>query len=133
MPVRFVNNSPEILAELEIKKRAALEAVGATCASHARNTYTAEGRVDTDFMRGSTTHLVQGDTVDIGTSASYAIYHEMGTGVYIAGGRKTPWAYPSKDGWRWTRGVPPTHAIRNCVANHTQQIKQIMNRIFRGG
>ena len=78
------------------------------------------------------THAVQGKTVDIGTNTSYAIYHEMGTGRYIAGGRKSPWAYQDAEGeWHWTHGVPPLHMIKNAVANHVNTFRQIIIRIMR--
>lgn len=129
--VKFVSHAQEVLAELDLKKRAALEAVGIQSASHAQATYTQYGRIDTDFMRGSTSHQVNGDTVYVGTNAKYAIYHEVGTGVFVPGGRKTPWAYQTPDGeWHRTRGVSPTHAIKNSIANHIAEIKQIIKSVL---
>lgn len=132
MPVEFVDRSAQVLQEMEQRKKAALEACGQQAASYAKNTITAAGRIQTDTMRGSITHQVQGNSVDVGTNTSYAIYHEMGTGRYIAGGRKSPWAYQDAEGeWHWTHGVPPLHMIKNAVANHVNTFKQIITRIMR--
>lgn len=134
MSVEFVSHADEVLSELERLQRAALEAAGSTCASTSRNIVTAAGRIDSDFMRGSTTHLVQGETAYIGTNAKYAIYNEVGTGVYVAGGRKSPWAYKDREGeWHWTRGMPAIHFIRDGVAKNVDKIKQIIVHILKGG
>lgn len=129
----FVSHASEVVDELNDKSKAALEAIGQTCATHAKNTIEAAGRINTGFMRDSTTHIAENDTVYIGTNAKYAIYNELGTGVYIAGGRQSPWAYQDEKGdWHWTRGMPGIHMIKNCVANNRQLIKRLIETIMKG-
>lgn len=132
MPVVFEDHSKEVLQELERRTRASLEACGGQAVAYAKNTVTAAGRVRTDTLRGEITHQVQGNSVDVGTNTSYAIYHEMGTGIYIAGGRKTPWPFFDEKGeMHWTRGVPPLHMIKNSVANHINTFKSIITKIMK--
>lgn len=46
-------------------------------------------------------------TSEVGPTADYGIYVEMGTGIY-AGGRQTPWRYQDAQGsWHTTRGQKP--------------------------
>lgn len=134
----FVSHASEVVDELNQKSRAALEAVGQTCASHARNTITAAGRIDSGSMRDRTIHEVEGQNVYIGVASggkkAYAIYNEFGTGIYIAGGRQSPWAWQDENGdWHWTRGMPGIHMIKNCVANNRALIKRIIETIMKGG
>lgn len=132
MAVKFTDNSAQTLRDLEILTRVALEAVGNQAVSHAKQTITAAGRIDTGAMRGNISHRVRGDKCYIGTDTSYAIYHELGTGIYIGGGRKSPWAYEDAKGeWHWTRGVRPLHFIKNAAANHVAEYRAIIDRIMR--
>ena len=134
MSVTFTDNSAQYLAELNTATKAALEAVGNQAVSHAKQNVTAAGRIASGTMRDSISHKVQGDTVYIGTNVSYAIYNEMGTGVYIAGGRKSPWAYKDAEGnWHWTRGMRPIHFLKNAAANHIQEFRAIILKYLKGG
>lgn len=131
MPSSFESHAAEVLEELDRKKRASLEAVGQQGVSYAKQTVAANRQQHTGGLM-NITHQVQDSTVYIGTNTSYAIYHEMGTGKYIAGGRKTPWAYQDEEGeWHWTHGVPPLHMLKNAVANHINIFKQIIQRIMK--
>jgi hypothetical protein len=77
-------------------------------------------------MRNSINSQLHGKSEYIGTNTRYAKYHEMGTGIYIAGGRQSPWAYQDEKGhWHWTRGVSPIHFIKNAVADHVAEYRQI--------
>ena len=51
--------------------------------------------VDTGNLRNNITYLVVvGELkVYIGTNSEYGPYVELGTGIYYAGGRQTPWCY----------------------------------------
>jgi hypothetical protein len=134
MPVTFKDNSAQVLRDLDRLSRAALEAVGNQAVTHAKQTVTIAGRIASGDMVGKIFHRVVGDTCYVGTNTRYAIYHEMGTGIHIAGGRKTPWAYHGADGeWHWTRGVAPLHFIKNAAANHVAEYKAIIKRILSGG
>lgn len=124
--INITDNSEETLRAFETATKAALEACGQQAASHAKSIITGAGRVDTGAMRNSVNSAVSGKSAYVGTNNSYAKYHEMGTGIYIGGGRKSPWAYPGADGeWHWTRGIPPIHMIKNSVAEHVSEYRAI--------
>lgn len=123
---RLTDNSEATLRAFERGTRAALEACGQQAASHGKQNITAAGRVDTGALRNSVNSAVAGKDAYVGTNMSYAKFHEMGTGVYVGGGRTSPWAYQGADGeWHWTRGVSPIHFIKNAVADHVAEYRQI--------
>ena len=127
----LIDNSDKVLAELDSKIEAALEACGNQAVSHAKQNITSAGRVDTGALRGSINHLVQDKTCYIGTNQSYAIYHEMGTGIF-AGGRQTPWVYKDAHGnWHRTRGVSPVHFLKNAAAGHVSEYVRIIKQFLK--
>lgn len=74
----------------------------------------AECPVKTSELRDSIIEQTSGSggryTSEIGPTADYGIYVEMGTGIYAANGagRQTPWHYKDDDGnWHTTRGQAP--------------------------
>lgn len=91
---QFNSNGDEILAELENACVRALERIGSQAEGYAVDLVP----VDTGNLRSSITHTV--DTAEkvayVGTANKYAVYVEMGTGLYVDGGRKTPWVYNLK-------------------------------------
>ena len=133
--IRLTDNSEETLKAFETNALAALEACGIQAASHAKQIVSGAGRVNTGAMMNSITSQVAGKEAYVGTNINYAQYHEMGTGVHIAGGRQSPWAYQGSDGeWHFTRGVPPLHMIKNAVADHTGEYRSIITEyLSRGG
>ena len=134
MSVKFTDNSAQYLSEFDRVTKAALEAIGNQAVSHAKDNVTAAGRVATGTMRDSIDHKVVEDKCYIGTNVRYAIYNEMGTGIYIAGGRKTPWSYQDgKGNWHRTRGMAPIHFLKNAVANHMKEYAAIVQRFLKGG
>lgn len=71
----------------------------------------AECPVDTGNLQTSIVEQTSGGggqyTSEVGPTADYGIYVEMGTGIY-AGGRQTPWTYKGSDGnFYTTRGQKP--------------------------
>ena len=139
MAVEFqitVDNSDEVLRELDSKIEAILEAWGIQGVGAVVDIITSESRVDTGAMRNSISHQVDaGDkSVYIGTNIEYAIYHELGTGIYLegGGGRQTPWAYQDASGaWHRTRGMKPIHMIKNGVSQSVNDFKSIANDILK--
>lgn len=130
------DNSAEVLRELDSKIEAILEAWGIQGVGAVVDIITAESRVDTGAMRNSISHQVDaGDkSVYIGTNIEYAIYHELGTGIYLegGGGRQTPWAYKDANGeWHRTRGMKPIHMIKNGVSGSVNDFKSIANEILK--
>ena len=133
MAVNFhvTDNSKEILNELETQVQAALEAIGNQAVSHAKQNITSAGRVDTGNLRNSMTHIVQDDTAYIGTNNEYAIYNELGTGIYLegGGGRQTPWFYVDEKGvGHFTHGMKPIHFLKRAVTEHTEEYKAIIQK-----
>ena len=133
MSVTFTDNSAQYLNEFNSACNAALEAIGNQAVSHAKQTV-AENRQSHTGGLLDINHKVQQDVCHIGTNTKYAIYHEMGTGIYIAGGRKTPWSYRDAEGeWHTTRGVNPLHFLKNSVANHMDEFKNIVIKFLKSG
>lgn len=130
--IEIIDHSSEVLRELERRCEAALEACGNEAVSHAKENITDAGRVDTGNLRNSMSHLVKGDTCYIGTNNEYAIYNEMGTGIYVGGGRTSPWAYQDANGeWHRTRGMKGIHFLKNAVAGHISEYKQIIEKFLK--
>ena len=97
MAVEFTisaDNSEAVLQELSTKLEAILEAWGIQGVGAVQDIITSESRIDTGAMRNSISHQVDlnDQSVVIGTNIEYAIYHELGTGIYLegGGGRQTP-------------------------------------------
>lgn len=136
--IKISDHSPEVLAALQEQVEAALEAVGNQAVSHSKSIVTSESRVDTGALRNSISHAVSGDekAVYVGTNQEYAIYNEYGTGIYLdgGGGRQSPWSYKDKRGkWHRTRGMKPIHFLRDAIAKHLDEYKQIIELYLRGG
>ncbi len=123
--INITDNSAETLRAFETATKAALEACGQQAASYAKQTIVANRQSHSGNLKNILS-LVSGKSAYVGTNVSYAIYHEYGTGIYSAGGRKSPWAYQDNEGeWHWTRGVTPLHMIKNSVANHIAEYRAI--------
>ena len=133
--VTITDNSKEVLAALEQSATAALEACGNQAVSHAKSNITSAGRVDTGALRNSMNHLVEDDTCYVGTNQEYAIYNEMGTGIYAdGGGRQTPWAYQDAKGeWHMTRGMKPIHFLKDAIADHANEYRSIIEQHLKNG
>lgn len=91
--------------------------------------------VDTGNLRNSITYLVVvGELkVYIGTNSEYGPYVELGTGIYYAGGRQTPWCYQdAKGNWHLTHGQRAQPYIKPAVADHVPQYKAIIEGEMNG-
>ena len=129
--IKVIDHSGEVLTALKTQVEAALEACGGNAVSYAKQSIARAGRVDTGALINSVSHEVIEDTCYVGTNQSYAIYHEVGTGIYTegGGGRRTPWAFQDQKGeWHITRGVSPVHFLKNSVANHSDEYKAIIEQ-----
>ena len=130
------DHSAEILRELEQKCQAALEACGQQAVSHAKQNITAgvprnsgSWYTPTGALKNSMNHIVQDKVCYVGTSQSYAIYNEVGTGIYAEGGkgRKSPWTYVDDKGEvHRTRGMKPLHFLKNAIQDHVDEYKAII-------
>lgn len=136
--VRIESNKDQFkqaAAEQVIK---ALEAVGLQAEGYAKDTITAESRVDTGRLRNSIAHAVVEDekAVYIGSNLEYAVYNEVGTGIYTegGGGRKTPWMYQDEKGvWHKTVGMKPIHMLKKAAADHSDEYYDMMEKMLKDG
>lgn len=131
----LTDNSEKVLRALEVQVEVALEACGHQAVSHAKQNITQASRVDTGALRNSVSHQVQGDTCYVGTNTEYAIYNEVGTGIYAegGGGRQTPWAYKDEKGhWHRTIGMKPIHFLKNAISDHRKEYKAIIEQQLKG-
>lgn len=131
MSMEFKDNSPQVKAAFNAQILAALETCGLAAEGYAKKLCP----VDTGNLRNSITHTVnEGEQAAyIGTNSNYAIYVEMGTGIYVNGGRDTPWVYKdAKGNWHRTRGHPAQSFIKPSVADHADQYKKILESALKG-
>jgi phage gpG-like protein len=122
--VKIEDHKAEILEAMKEQLAGALEAIGADAASTAAD----KAPADTGNLKNSIGHAVDGNTVYIGTNVSYAVYHELGTGIYAEqGGRQTPWKYQDRNGnWHTTHGVPARHFLQFGVQAHAAEYGEII-------
>ena len=108
-------------AKLEVVERI-LEMWGQYAEGAAKENITAESRVKTGNLRNSISHQVElsEESVYIGSNVEYAVYNEVGTGIFYPGGRQTPWYFKGDDGkWHITRGMQGIHFLENAISQHT--------------
>lgn len=136
--IEMKDNTAKILTAFEQAVSRGLDAIGMTAEAHAKQTINDAGRIDTGRLINSISHNVEEEenAVYIGTNVEYAIWHEVGTGVYAADGkgRKSPWAFKDeKTGeWIWTKGVKPLHFLQDAACNHSDEYKKIMKASIDG-
>lgn len=108
MEFTIIDHSDEVLRAAEEQIKAALEAVGQNCESHAKQNITAgiprngsSWYTPKGDLGKSISHQVQTSekAVYIGSNLSYAKYNEFGTGHY-AGGRSGYWVFVKGGGKR---------------------------------
>lgn len=67
-------------------------------------------------------------TVTVGSALLYALYVELGTGIFAekGNGRKTPWVWKDQNGkWHFTRGMKPQPFLRPAITEHLDEFKEI--------
>lgn len=126
--IDIIDHTLEVMGEYEKDKQAALESIGIVAEAYGKKLCP----VDTGRLRNSISHAVSGNDVYIGTNVQpYAIFVELGTGIYASDGqgRKTPWTYYDRNGkLHYTRGIKPHHMLKKAATEHTEEY----NRILRG-
>lgn len=128
--INITDNSGIILAELEQKKKAALTGIGIQAEGFAKRSTP----VDTGRLRNSITHAVRGDDVYIGSNVEYAVWIELGSGIYASDGkgRQSPWGYYDRNGkYHVTRGMKPRHMLKKAASEHTEEYKRIIEAIMK--
>lgn len=132
--VKMVNNSDEVLEDVRQKINGWLEAIGQDAATTAANVLTQTDTIDTGRLKNSIDKKVveEEQAVYIGTNVEYAIWHEIGTGKFVSGGRKGGWSYMGADGeWHFTEGVPAKHFLQFGVTAHQDEYKDLLERTLR--
>jgi len=97
---KFTDNSNEVLRDFMAKLQRGAEAVGQTAVGYAKE----KTPVDTGNLKNSEDCRVVDKSIHIGTDVKYAPYQEFGT----------------------SRGVTPKHFLRDSVANHSAEYKNII-------
>ena len=134
--IKITDHHKEVIEASHEQIRAALEAIGNQAVSHAKQNIGSAGRVDTGALMNSMSHLVEDDVVHVGTNQEYAVFNEIGTGIYSdgGGGRQTPWSYQDGRGeWHRTSGMTGIHFLRDAVADNISEYKAIAEQMLRGG
>lgn len=132
MNIDFQENSAEILSAMQSAVARALERVGMQAEGYAKDLCPA----DTGRLRNSISYKVDGgeQTVYIGTNVEYAMYVELGTGIYNAQGRKTPWVYQDgKGNWHRTQGQPAQPFLKPAASEHAQTYRRILEDELKNG
>lgn len=123
--------SPQVLAALKQKIKAALERCGQQAEGYATDLVP----VDTGLLRQSITHRYEESeqAVYVGSNSEYAAYVELGTGKYYPGGRKQPWVYQDAKGqWHRTEGNRPKPYLKPALMDHIGTYKNIIEDELRG-
>lgn len=132
--VVFNDYSQEVLDAMQDAAVRALERVGEQAEGYAKDL----APVDKGQLRNSIAHIVKDseNAVYIGSNLEYAIYQELGTGIYAegGGGRPTPWVYQdAKGNWHWTRGNPAQPFLAPAVKDHPQTYRNIVEDELKNG
>ena len=124
--------------------RKVLEMIGQQAENYAKDNITAGGPrkadswdVPTGRLRNSVTHATKDGEVYIGSNLEYAIYNEVGTGVYLdpemGQGRKGGWWYVDdiKGELHHTMGMTPLHFLKNALADHQDEYKKMIEDVLK--
>ena len=136
-----VDNSKEAIAGKNAAVERALEKIGGQVEKYAK----ALCPVDTGALRNSITHMVEKESVAVGSGMEYAPYVELGTGKYYtpppawidANGKKgrglDSWVYQDEQG-NWHRGFPMKARpyLRPAVENHLNEFEGILKQEMKG-
>ena len=135
--IKFTDNAPLTLEELDSWEERVLTIWGMLVQDYAQllvPTGTADSTGIEGYVGGalkqSLTYAVDlaQKAVAIGTNLFYAVYVELGTGIFAekGNGRKTPWVWKDFNGkWHFTRGMAPRPFLRPAVEDHIDKLREI--------
>jgi len=147
-----IDNVPKIKEMSKAAKQIALIKIGLAAEGYAKRLVpTDTSRLKNSITFATHSHIQKGaspatpkdytprgqvdeDSVILGTNVEYAVYQELGTGIYASegNGRKTPWWYQDDKGvWHKTSGTKPKHFIRDAMASHTQEYKTLIENTYK--
>ena len=168
---KLINNKGAVLNELDTAIVAALEAIGKQAETNAKQNVTENVPRKNSWsgsngtLRNSIGHkvILSEDAVYIGSNLDYAVYNELGTGIYADGGSTGSgwWVYVAggtasdeRHGKRYdeatarkivailrskdldahmTQGMKPIHFLRDAVQNHGAEYKAIAENELKKG
>lgn len=130
--VKLIDNKQEIMQAMKAQVAGWLNAIGEDAASTAAN----KAPVDTGALKNSISHAVNKEEQKayIGTNIEYAIWHELGTGIYASegGGRQGGWSYQDSEGnWHHTNGVPAKHFLQFGATAHQAEYKAMLENALK--
>lgn len=132
--VKVIDNTEKVNGKLLEALLKGLEKCGMKGESYAK----AACPTDTGALRNSITHEVIADdhSVIIGTNMEYAVYVELGTGIYAStgGGRTDPWSFQdSKGEWHKTNGQRPQPYLKPVAEQHGDEFRKILESAIKNG
>ena len=130
MSVEFHDYSLQVKAELDEKAAQFLEEAASEVESAARR----NSRVRSGQLKGSWTHIVEGNEATTGSPLQNAIWEEYGTGEYAVGGdgRKGGWVYRDAAGdWHFTFGKRPNHTLQRAFESTKGKAVKLIERAIK--
>ena len=129
------NNAADVLKATAEQKQRALEAVGIQAEGDVKDEITDLDAVDTGRLRGSISHQVDGDSVEVGTNVDHAVYVHEGTGKYAIGGGtpKERWVYRDPLTGEFRMGFPqkPRRFIKNAMERFAKDYIEIIKEYLK--
>lgn len=135
--IKFTDNTPQLLEALEAWVERVLTLWGMKIIDYA-TLLVPVGTADSTGIEGyvggalkaSLTYAVSlaKKTVTVGSALLYALYVELGTGIFAekGNGRKTPWVWQDFNGkWHFTLGMAPRPFLRPAVEDHIKELQEI--------
>lgn len=130
MSVEFKDFSIQVKNAISEKAEQFLEEAASEVESVARR----NSRVASGQLKGSWAHKVSGKIATIGSPLQNAIWEEVGTGEYAAGGdgRKGGWVYydPLYNKFHFTRGKKPNRTLMRAFESRKNAIINLAKQIF---
>lgn len=131
MGANFNSRASEVIAAARAECKRKLEMAGQVAEGYAVIYLDSFPRWDSGNLATHIAHAVDpdGTAVYVGTNVEYAIWVEVGTGIYAADGkgRKTPWVYMDDEGeFHVTSGMEAAHFLKNAVEKHTDEYREIL-------
>ena len=138
--IKYESHFPEAKKAIAEAEENGLIALGMYIQDQAKRNISKERAIDTSYLRNRIDYKVDmtSRSVAVGTNVEYAIYVELGTGIYASGGRgrQTPWAYEYKGikgakGWRITRGMKPRYFLTNAFNKNHAEMSNVFTYAYK--
>ena len=137
--VTFIDNSEEVLRELQEAGARALEMIGLKAEGYTKKLCpvgTVESTGKKGYrggtLRNSYTHKTDEDSVTIGSNVEYAPYVELGTGPYFEAPPEWEQFESHKGSGVGSGYVHPRPHLRPAIENHRDEYKRIVEDQLKG-